>query len=104
MENIRERNEEYVDVRRFNHRHTVRWDPGDADSRALAVCYDCLCLISLFRTVMSLSFDWGEVLGWIGHDEGYDRSPPGALRYLPRSLYSPVIMDRMTQYLTGALC
>ena len=100
VENIRKRNEEYVDVRRLNHRHTVSWDPGIADSRALAVCYDCLCLISLFRTVMPLSYDWDEVFGWIGHDEGYDRSPAGALLYLPRCLYSPLVMDRMTQYLT----
>ena len=42
-----QRNEEYVDVRRLNHRHTVSWDPGVADSHPLAVCYDCLCLISL---------------------------------------------------------
>ena len=64
VENIMERNEQFGDVRRLNHRHTVIWDPGVADSRPLAVCYDCLCLISLFRTVMSLSYDWDEVFGW----------------------------------------
>ena len=100
MENIMQRNEEYVDVRRLNHRHTVSWDTGVADSRPLAMCYDCLCLISLFRTVMSLSYDWDAVFGWIGHDEGYDCSPAGALGYLPRCLYSPLVMDGMTQYLT----
>ena len=100
VENIRKRSEEYVDVRGLNHRHTVRWDPGVADSRALVVCYDCLCLISLFQTVMSLSYDWDEVFGWIGHDEGYDRSADGELRYLPRRLYLPLVVDRMTQYLT----
>ena len=49
---------------------------------------------------MSLSYDWDEVFGWIGHDEGYDCSTAGALGYLPRCLYSPLVMDRMTQYLT----
>ena len=75
-------------------------DPGIAESRPLAVCYDCLCFISLFRTVMSLSYDWDEVFGWIGHDEGYDYSPAGALGYLPRCLISPLVMDMMTHYLT----
>ena len=91
---------ENIMQRRLNHRHTVSWDPGVADSRPLAVCYDCLCLIYLFLTVMSLSYDWDEVFGWIGHDEGYDCSPAGALGYLPWCLYSPLVMDRMTQYLT----
>ena len=49
---------------------------------------------------MSLSYDWDEVFGWIGHDGGYDCSPAGALEYLPRCLYSPLVMNRMTQYLT----
>ena len=40
---------------------------------------------------MSLSYDWDEVFGWIGHDEGYDCSPAGALGYLPRCLYSPLV-------------
>ena len=100
VENIMQRNEKYVDVWRLNHRHMVSWDPGVADSRHLAECYDCLCLISLFRTMMSLSYDWDEVFGWIGHDEGHDCSPAGALGYLPRCLYSPLVMDRMTQYRT----
>ena len=49
---------------------------------------------------MSLSYDWDEVFGWIGHDEGYDYSPAGALGYLPRCLNSPLVMDMMTHYLT----
>ena len=100
VDNIRKRNKEYVDIQRLNHRHTVSWDLGVTDSRPLAVCYDCLCLISLFRTVMSLPYDWDGVFGWIGHDDGYDCSPAGALGYLPRCLYSLLVMDRMTQYLT----
>ena len=49
---------------------------------------------------MSLSYDWDEVFGWIGHEGGYDCSPAGALEYLPRCLYSPLVMNSMTQYLT----
>ena len=100
MESMMQRKEEYVDIRGWSHRHTVIWNPGVAESRPLALCYDCLCLISLFRTVMSLSYDWDEVLGWIEHDEGYDYSPAGALGYLPRCLNSPLVMDMMTHYLT----
>ena len=40
VENIMQWNEEYVDVRGLSHRHTVSWDPGVAESRPLAVCYD----------------------------------------------------------------
>ena len=100
VENIMQKNEEYVDVRGLSHRHTVSWNPGVAESRPLAVCYDCLCLISFFRTVMSLSYDWDEVFGWIGHDGGYACFSVGVLEYLPRCLYSPLVMNRMTQYLT----
>ena len=82
VKNIMHRNEEYVDVRGLSHRHMVSWDSGVVDSRPLAVC-----LISLFRTVMSLSYDWDEVFGWIRHDGGYDCSPAGALEYLLRCLY-----------------
>ena len=91
---------EDVNVRRLNHRHTICWHTDVTDSRPLAVCYDCLCLISLLRTMMSLSYDGDGALDWIGHDEGYDCSPAGELGYLPRCLYSPLAMDRMMQYLT----
>ena len=40
MESMMQRNEEYVDIRRWSHGHTVIWDPGVAESRPLAVCYD----------------------------------------------------------------
>ena len=43
-----------MDSQRLDHRHTVSWDLGITDSRALSVCYDCLCLMALFRAVMSL--------------------------------------------------
>ena len=80
-----ERREEYVDNRGLNHRQTVSWDPGVVDSRVLTVSYDCLCL----------SCDWDEVFVWNGHDEGYGWE----LWYLPR-LYSPLVVDRVTDCLT----
>ena len=100
LKDIREWNDETVNVRRLDHRNTICWYMGVDDSRPPAVCYDCLCLISLLRTMMSLSYDWDGAFDWIGHDEGYDCSPAEELGYLPRCLYSPLAMDRMTQYLT----
>ena len=97
---IRELDDEDVNVRRLNHRHTICWYTDVTDSRPLAVCYDCLCLISLLRTMMSLSYDGDGALDWIGHDKVHDCSPAGELGYLPRCLYSPLAMDRMMQYLT----
>ena len=99
VEDITKQREEYVDIRGLSHRHTVRWDLGVADSQVLTVCYDCLCLIFLFRTVMSLYYDWDDVFVWTGHDEEYDRSPGWELRYLPH-LYAPLVVDRVTEYLT----
>ena len=40
-----------MDSQGLNHWHTVSWDPGVADSRVLSVCYDCICLMALFRVV-----------------------------------------------------
>ena len=96
---VMEWRDEYVNIRGLNHRHTVRGDPGVVDSRVLTVCYDCMCLISLFRTVMSLSYDWDEVCVWTGHDEGYGHFSGWELRYLPL-LYSPLVVDMVTDCLT----
>ena len=65
----------------------------------LTVCYDCLCLIALFRTVMSLPRDWVEVLVWTGHDKGYGRSSGWELRDMPQ-LYPPCVVYRVADYLT----
>ena len=70
MEDLQDIRDGYVDSQRLNHWHMVSWDPGIADSRVLLVCYDCLCLMALFRAVMSLARDWVEVFVWTGHDEG----------------------------------
>ena len=37
---------------RMDHSHTISWDPSIADSRTISVCYDCLYLMALFRTLM----------------------------------------------------
>ena len=60
-----------VDGRRLDHWRTVVWDPGIVGLRALSVCYDCLCLMALFRAVMSLVHHWAEWSVWTGTDAGY---------------------------------
>ena len=40
-----------------------------ADSSRIAVCYDCLCLIDLLRTMRSLFYDGEETLECTGHSE-----------------------------------
>ena len=99
MEDLLELRDGHGDNQGLNHWHTVSWDPGVADSRVLSVCFDCLCLIALFRTVMSLPRDWVEVFVWTGHDKGYCRSTGRELRYLPR-MYPPCVVDRLAGYLT----
>ena len=86
-----------LNVQRLNHRMTIYWHIDDMDYPPLAVCYDCMCLISLIRTMMSLSYDGDRMFEWTGHDGGYDCSPAGILGYLPRCLCSPWVMDRMTE-------
>ena len=74
MEDLQDLRDVYVDSQGLNHWHTVSGDPGVADSRVLSVCYDCLCLMALFRAVMSLAHAWVEVFVWTGQDEGSCRS------------------------------
>ena len=79
-----------VDSQRLDHWRTVSWDPGIADSRAISVCYDCLCLMALFRAVMFV---------WTGPDEGNCHSIAWEERYLPR-LHPPCVVDRLFGYTT----
>ena len=58
-----------MDARRLDHGYT-----GIVGSRAMPVCYDCLCLMSLFRAVMSLVHHWAEWYVWTGTDAGYCRT------------------------------
>ena len=46
-----------LEGQRLDHWRTVVWDPGIVGSQALSVCYDYLCLMALFRAVMSLVHD-----------------------------------------------
>ena len=71
----------------------------DPDSRTLSVCYDCLCLMVLFRTVMSLARYWAVEIVWTGPDEGSCRSMAWEERYLPW-LYPPCVVDRLCGYMT----
>ena len=68
-------------------------------SRALSVCYDCLCLMALFRAVMSLVHHWAEWSVWTGTDAGYCRTITWEERYLPR-LHPPCVVDRLCGYST----
>ena len=88
-----------VESQRLNHWHTVTWDPGIVDSRALSVCYDCLCLMVLFRAVMSLARYWAVEFVWTGPDEGSCRSIAWDERYFPR-LHPPCVVDRLCGYMT----
>ena len=63
------RDRSVVDLR-MNHSRTINWDPGIADSQTISVCYECLCLMAFFRTVMYLAHYWAERIGWTGPDEG----------------------------------
>ena len=86
--------DESVDGRRLDHWRTVVWDPGIVDSRALSVCYDCLCLMALFRAVMSMVHHWAEWSVWTGIDAGYCRTITWEEHYLPR-LHPPCVVDRL---------
>ena len=59
------------DGQRLDHWRSVVWDHGIVDSQGLSVCYDCLCLMALFRAVMSLIHDWAEWYVWTGTISGH---------------------------------
>ena len=83
-----------LDGRRLDHWRTVAWDPGIVGSRALSACYDCLCLMALFRAVMSLVHHWAEWSVWTGIEAGYCRTITWEERYLPCS-HPPCVVDRL---------
>ena len=94
------RNDDSMIIQRFNHKLTIYWHIADMEYLSPAVCYDCMCLISLIWTMMSLSYDGYGTVKWTGHDGGDDCSPAGILGCLLRCLCLPWVMDAMTQYLT----
>ena len=99
MEDLQDLQGRSVDSQRLDHWCTVSWDPGIADSRALSVCYDCLCLMALFWAVMSLARYWADEFVWTGPDEGSCRSIAWEERYLPW-LHPPCVVDRLCGYTT----
>ena len=58
-------------IQRLNHKLTISRHMDDMDSPSPAVCYDCMCLISLTWTMMSLSDDGDGTVKWTGHNGGY---------------------------------
>ena len=42
----------------LDHWRGVIWDPGIIGQQGICVCYDCLCLMALFRTISLLMQDW----------------------------------------------
>ena len=61
-----------------------------------AVCYDSVCLMPLIRINMFLFSDGDDTANRTEHDRDYDGSPAGLLACLPRRLYWPWSLDRMT--------
>ena len=72
----------------------VVWDPGIVGQQCIHVCYDCLRLMALFRTVMLLVHDWAEWSVWTGTESGYCRTITWELGYW-RSLHPPCDVDRL---------
>ena len=82
-----------LDGQRLVHWRGVVWDPGIVGQPGLCVCYDCLCLMALFQTVMSLVHDWAEWSVWTGTVSGYCRTITWEVGYL-RRFHSPCDVDR----------
>ena len=50
---------------------TIPLRPCIVGRRCLHVCYDCLCLMALFRDAMLLVHDWAALSMWTGTETGY---------------------------------
>ena len=79
----------------MDHSRTVSWEPGIADSQTQSICYDCLCLMTLFWTVMYLARYWAMRIVWTGPDEGSGRSMAWKERYFNFNLF---ILYHIHQY------
>ena len=69
------------------------WRGGILGQQCLHVCYDCLCLMALFRDVMLLVHDWADWSMWTGTETGYCRTITWQLGYLG-SINPPCDVDR----------
>ena len=83
----------------LDHRRGVVWDPSIVGQQCLHMCYDCLCLMALFRTVKLLVYDWAEWSVWTGTESGYCRSMTWELGYL-RGLHPACDVDRLCDQMT----
>ena len=71
---------------------------GLVGSQALSVCYDCFCLMALFRAMMSLVHDWAEWSVCTGTGSGYCQTITWEGGYLPR-LCPPYNMNWLCDYM-----
>ena len=93
-------NNDNVNDRGLKRSFTIDWYMDVADSSRIAVCYDCLCLIDLLRTMMSLFYDGDETLECTGHSEADGCALVGHLGYILRRLCSPLVVNGMMRSLT----
>ena len=61
----------------MDHRRGVMWNPGIVGQQRAYVCYDCLCLMVLFRAMRLLIQDWAGWPVWTGMIPGYCRTITG---------------------------
>ena len=71
--------------------------PEKGNCLSHAVCDDSVALMPLIQINRTLFSDGGDSAGGSGHDSDDDGSPAGLLGYLPRCLYWPWSLHRMTQ-------
>ena len=84
-----------LDGQSLDHWRGVVWDPGIVGQQCLHGCYDCLCLMVLFRSVMLLVHDWAEWCVWTETKTGYCRTIAWELGYMG-SIHPPCDVDRLS--------
>ena len=78
----------------LDHWRGVIWDPGIVRQQSICVCYDCLCLMTLFRTMWLLVHDWAGWPVWTEIVSGYCRTITWEVGWL-RSPITPCDVDRL---------
>ena len=63
----------------LDHWRGVAWNPGIVGQQCVFLCYDCLCLMALFRAIRLLIQDWAVWPVWTGMIPGLDMRPYYAL-------------------------
>ena len=76
----------------LDHWRGVIWNPGIVGQQRACVCYDCLCLMALFRAIRLLIHDWAGWPVWTGMIPGYCRTITWEVGWL-RSLITPCDVD-----------